>query len=81
MCDGKMKDYARHIFESKGLAIQITQGTRYLGGHIGTEREKAEWLEPKVRDWAAAVGVLERIYRHYFQTAYYGMVVSLQNEC
>ena len=50
-----------------------------MGGHIGTEREKAEWPEPKARDWAAAVGVLERIYRHYFQTAYYGMVVSLQN--
>ena len=48
VCDPKIEDYARRIFGQEDLAIQITYGMRYLGGHIGTEGRKAAWLRPKM---------------------------------
>ena len=47
---------------------------------MGTEKEKATWLEPKVEEWCKTIRAMEDIARQSPQTAYYGVVVSLQNE-
>jgi hypothetical protein len=80
LCSEEAEPFARHSFEEKGLEIQYTRGTRYLGAHIGAETEKAAWLLPNVEQWTEAVATLEKISARYPQTAFYGLAVSLQNE-
>ena len=71
---------ARRVFEEFGLAIQFTRGQRYVGGFIGGEEERDEWLVPQVEKWAESVRTLARIAVKHPQTAYAGLTFSLQGE-
>lgn len=53
---------------------------RYVGGFIGTEEKKDEWLTPKIQEWVAEVKILAKAAKRYQQTAYSGLVRSLQTE-
>ena len=55
-------------------------GTRYLGGFIGTKDTQDAWLQPKIQKWVEAVQILARVARRYPQTAYAGLTRSLQTE-
>ena len=80
VCDAREQAAAREIFDHYGVDIKFAQGGQYLGGFVGTEKEMAAWLEPKVEEWCMAVKTMEDIARRYPQTAYYGVAASLQNE-
>lgn len=80
VCDAKDEAAARDIFNARGLSIQYSRGERALGGFVGTTEALVAWLAPQIENWAYAVDVLADISRKYPQSAYYGLVASLQQE-
>jgi hypothetical protein len=80
VCSAEDEPKVREVFEAFGLRIQFSRGQRYLGGFLGSQGAKVDWLRPQVEEWCRAVSVLEDIARRYPQTAYFGLAVSLQNE-
>ena len=79
---GKLEDEsgAKAAFLSHGHRVEFTQGHRYLGGFIGGEPEKEEWVRAKVEKWADGVKILSSIAKRYPQTAYAGLTIWLQAE-
>ena len=55
-------------------------GARYIGGFIGTEESRNEWLAPQIEAWEAGVKTLARVAKRFPQTAYAGLTKSLQTE-
>ena len=55
-------------------------GVRYIGGFIGTEEARNEWLAPQIEAWEAGVKTLARVAKRFPQTAYAGLTKSLQTE-
>jgi hypothetical protein len=51
-----------------------------MGGFVGLEAMLERWMDPKVKKWVAGIGVLARIALRFPQTAYVGLVSSLQAE-
>jgi hypothetical protein len=60
--------------------FDFRDGSRYVGGFIGTDEAKREWLEPQIQQWVAGIETLSRVAKRYPQTAYAGLVKSLQTE-
>ena len=60
--------------------FQYSTGSRYVGGFIGDAESQSEWLEPKIQQWVKGVEALARVARRFPQTAYAGLVQSLQGE-
>ena len=60
--------------------IRFTRGTRYLGGFIGSDSLKQQWLEESCAKWAAAVRTLAKLAPKWPQTAYAGLTMVLQNK-
>jgi hypothetical protein len=60
--------------------FQFRDGSRYVGGFIGSDDAKREWLEPQIQKWVAGIETLSRVAKRYPQTAYAGLVKSLQTE-
>ena len=60
--------------------MEFTQGHRYLGGFLGGEPEKEEWVRAKAEKWADGVRILASIAKQYPQTAFAGLTISLQAE-
>ena len=79
---GKLEDEsaAKAAYLSCGLRVNFLQGHRYLGGFVGGEPEKEEWVRVKVKKWADGVKLLASIAKRYPQTAYAGLTISLQAE-
>ena len=50
---------AAEIFADEGFIMQ--SGARHLGGHIGNNDERAEWIEEKIGDWKFAIDQLSMI--------------------
>ena len=62
------------------LGFQVVTGARYLGGHVGTEESKLEWVREKINIWTAAVRSLAKVARSSPHCAFVGLVKSLQSE-
>ena len=79
---GKLEDEsgAKAAYLAKGLRVEFTQGHRYLGGFLGGEPEKEEWVRAKAEKWADGVKILASIAKQYPQTAFAGLTISLQAE-
>eukprot|EP00957_Ditylum_brightwellii_P070661 5370175-Ditylum_brightwellii.AAC.1 len=60
--------------------MQFKDGMRYVGGFIDTEATRLEWVTPQVLNWAEGVRILAGYATQYPQTAYAGLVMSLQAE-
>lgn len=60
--------------------FRYKDGSRYVGGFIGSRARLLEWLEPKIQEWVAAIKTLSRVAKRFPQTAYTGLVRSLQME-
>jgi hypothetical protein len=56
------------------------EGHRYLGGFVGTEAAEAQWVDPQIQQWIEGVHCLAAAARRYPQTAYAGLLQSLQAE-
>jgi hypothetical protein len=55
-------------------------GHRYVGSFIGTAEARQAWLEPQIAKWIRGIESLSRVARRFPQTAYAGLVKSLQME-
>ncbi len=62
------------------LDIQYSHGQSNLGGFIGSNASKVEWLVSMVIMWVAAVETLALVAGNYHQAAYAGFTFCLQNE-
>ena len=62
------------------LGFQVVTGARYLGGFIGTEESKMEWVRGKVEKWAEHVRSLSVVARSSPHCAFVGLQKSLQSE-
>jgi len=62
------------------LTCSMVDGARYLGGFVGSDATRSEWLGTQVAAWSASVGDLARVATRYPQTAYAGLAMSLQAE-
>ena len=60
--------------------FQYREGARYVGGFIGTDAALAEWIAPQTQQWADGVMKLGKVASRFPQTAYAGLVRSLQTE-
>ena len=80
VCKAEEEEAARACFAAQNFNINFTRGKRYLGGFVGSLVEREVWLCPKIDLWVAAIHSLALIARRYPQTAYAGLVISLQAE-
>ncbi|KAL7461468.1 hypothetical protein ACHAXS_001898, partial [Conticribra weissflogii] len=80
ICDEDDEDEARAAFEAAGLDVQFTRGQRYVGGFIGSDTTRKDWLAPKIQEWVDGVKTLAAVATRFPQTAYAGMASSLQAE-
>ena len=64
----------------KDFGFKITSGARYLGGFIGTDESKADWIKKQVSDWKDGIEALASIAKSSPQCAFVGMRLSLQSE-
>jgi hypothetical protein len=60
--------------------FQYRDGSRYVGGFIGDSASQAEWVDPQIEKWIDGVKSLAKVARKFPQTAYAGLVQSLQGE-
>jgi len=78
LCRPQDDDAARRILAE--FAFRHLDGHRYVGGFIGTAARRDEWLAPQIQQWVSGVHQLAKVARRYPQTAYAGLVRSLQTE-
>jgi hypothetical protein len=80
ICKAEDKVVTQQAFEGNDLDIQYSCGQRYLGGFIGSNTSKVDWLGSMVTTWVAAVETLALVAGNYPQAAYAGFTFCLQNE-
>ncbi len=69
---------ARAAFEEAGIEVNFCWGKCYMGGFVGLEVMLERWLNPMVKKWVTGIETLARIAVRFPQTAYAGLVSSLQ---
>jgi hypothetical protein len=72
-------DAAKTLLEDE-FEFQYSVGSRYVGGFIGDQTSQSQWLQPKIQKWVEGVQILAKVARRFPQTAYAGLVQSLQGE-
>jgi hypothetical protein len=60
--------------------FKYLDGHRYVGGFIGTEESRHQWLEPMIADWVYGIEQLAKVSQRFPQAAYAGLTKSLQME-
>jgi hypothetical protein len=60
--------------------VNFCRGKCYVGGFVGLEAMLERWMDPKVKKWVAGIETLACIALRFPQTAYTGLVSSLQAE-
>ena len=71
---------ARAALEEAGISVNFCLGKCCVGGYVGSEVMLERWMDPKVKKLVAGIGILARIMSRFPQTAYAGLVSSLQSE-
>ncbi len=80
ICPKEEEAEARAAFEEAGIEVNFCQGKRYMGGFVGSEAMLERWLDPMVKKWVTGIETLACIAVKFPQTAYAGLVSSLQAE-
>jgi hypothetical protein len=62
------------------LAFNVQTGSRYLGGFIGEDENRDEWLASKITRWVDIINQLSMVTGPYPQSAYAGMQMYVQAE-
>jgi hypothetical protein len=62
------------------LNFRYKAGTRYVGGFLGSDEARGEWLDPQIEQWVHGIKQLAKVARKYPQTAYAGLASSLHGE-
>lgn len=60
--------------------FQYRDGTRYLGGFVGTAATREEWIKPQIENWVRCIEKVARVTKRCPQAGYTGMTKSLQAE-
>ena len=60
--------------------FQYSSGSRYVGGFVGDSKSQSEWADPQIEKWVEGVKIFAKVAKKYPQTAYAGLVQSLQGE-
>ena len=60
--------------------FRYAEGTRYVGGYIGSADTRESWLDAQVQAWANGVCKLAQVAVKFPQSAYAGLVHSYQHE-
>ena len=55
-------------------------GAQYLGSFLGSDEDRQEWLRPQIQTWVKGIKKLATVAHRFPQTAYAGLVQSLQSE-
>jgi hypothetical protein len=71
---------ALNFVETNNLGFIVKTGARYLGGFVGEETDRNNWLEEKISEWSFGVGELANLAHTHPQSAFAGLQKSLQNE-
>ena len=71
-------DRAKHLLME--FDFQYSSGSRYVGGFVGDAKSQSEWVDPQIEKWVEGVKTLAKVAKKYPQTAYAGLVQSLQGE-
>ena len=71
---------AKAKYSARGLNVNFVRGHAYLGGFIGSQRLKKDWLEQKMEVWTKAVETLGELARHYPQAVHAAVTISLQSK-
>lgn len=77
-CDPQDSQPCRDILGP--LALQHRDGFRYLGGFIGTDTSKTQWISEKISNWSASLSRLTEAAALYPQSAYTAYTRSLEKE-
>ena len=80
ICKAEDEACAREEFERLGLHIKYSRGDRYLGGFVGSAKEKDKWIKEKVENWVQDVMVMADVAVKYPQSVYIGFVKCKQQE-
>ena len=80
ICSPEHHEVLEERMGAKGLHFKYSVGHRYIGGFIGSEDARREWVEEQVEQWTEGVDVLARVAHRFPQTAYAGLAKSLQHE-
>jgi hypothetical protein len=62
------------------FTFKVQTGNRYLGGFVGEDEERDEWLESKISTWVNSIKQLTAVAGPYPQSAYAGMQKYVQAE-
>jgi len=49
------KPRAQEFLTAESLGFKLTEGSRYLGGHVGETSSRNAWLEEKISNWRAGI--------------------------
>lgn len=78
ICECESQDAWLSVLEE--FDFKRRDGCRYIGGFIGTDAARQEWLVPQIQKWVQGVESLTKVAKRYPQTAYAGLSKSLQLE-
>ncbi len=78
VCKIEHTTQAKAILEE--FEFKYAKGKRYVGGFLGTEAARTDWMEEQIQKWVKNIQTLAKIAKKFPQTAYAGMTKSLQNE-
>ncbi len=78
ICPKEEEAEARAAFKEAGIEVNFCGGKCYVGGFVRLEVILEHWLDPMVKEWVAGIETLVRIAVRFPQTAYVGLVSSLQ---
>ena len=80
ICPLVAEELARPIFAAADFPVRFCRGHRYVGGFVGSRAMQDWWVEPMMASWVCGIEALSRVARKYLQSAYYGLLQSLQAE-
>ncbi len=77
-CQAKDREAVEEALSA--FQFEYRDRTRYLGGFIGSDEARQEWLMPQIQRWVRGVTKLTTIAKRYPQSAYVGLTKLLQSE-
>ena len=61
--------------------FKVCTGTRYLGGYIGDEKSKGDWIKKQTEKWERDICALIKTVDKYTQESYATVACAVQSEC
>ena len=71
---------ATNFCTNNDSSFKVTNGCRYLGGHVGEKHLEKEWIDDKVENWVESIENLSPFTFLVPQSTYTGMQRALQHD-